>query len=142
MNPDELIKKPLFFKIRLILLALLVLIFIFPLLKQIDFSNFLIHPIEKTDLDWYSNNVDCIKKYLPDFGTYGFAFAGPTEDSTLMTAYQLQNLFVPIVLDFNKPQDYEYTIWYLPDLEYLNSFEFNSKDIIVNCDDRLFLITN
>ena len=113
--------------IKLTLIIILVLLFIFPFLQEIKFENFLNHSIEKTDLDWQSNSVSCIKTSLSEIDVIGFS-----GEPILMTKYQLQNLFVPIVLDSIEPWKYEFTLIYNPDHEMLLHEFFNERQIVAN----------
>ena len=109
------------------MIIILVLLFIFPFLQEIKFENFLNHSIEKTDLDWQSNSVSCIKTSLSEIDVIGFS-----GEPILMTKYQLQNLFVPIVLDSIEPWKYEFTLIYNPDHEMLLHEFFNERQIVAN----------
>jgi hypothetical protein len=126
--------------IKFILIIILFSIFIFPILQEIEFVGFLNHPIEKTDLDWQINSVNCIKSSLSEVNVVGLLASNNSGESILMTEYQLQNLFVPIVLDFYEPWNHEFTVIYYQDPEKIMAEDFSERKIIAKCDDHLILV--
>ncbi len=135
-------KKSSYKLIKLSLIIILLIILVYPYIIEISVKNFLNHPTEKSDLDWLANSVNCIKSSLQEPPTVGFFAYSISGDSLLMKEYQLQNLFVPIVLDFNDPGKYENLVIYTSDPEFIWTDEFKGRQLKVKCDNLLVLVQN
>ncbi len=95
------------------------IVLIYPFIRETDFERFLNHPIEKTDLDWKKQSVDCMKKNLPETEVFGLKVIGTIDpNAVMMTEFQLQYLFAPIILDKYDPWKYDFTIVYLLDFKF------------------------
>ena len=135
-------KKSTYKIIKLSLIIILLIILFFPYINEISVKNFLNHPTEKSDLDWLANSVNCIKSSLPETQIVGFFASSISGEPLLMKEYQLQNLFVPIVLDFNDPGKYENLVIYTSDPEFIWTDEFKGRQLKVKCDNLLVLVQN
>lgn len=128
-------------KLKLVLIFILLVAFIYPFIRETDFERFLNHPIEKTDLDWKKQSVDCMKNKLPETEVFGLKVIGNIDPSAvMMTEFQLQYLFAPIILDKYDPWEYDFTIVYLLDSDVLLSDEINERQVKAECNEKILLV--
>ena len=128
-------------KIKLILIFLLLVVLVYPFIRDTNFSKFLSHPIERTDLDWKKNAVDCMKANLPEADVFGLKVIGNVDLAAITRAeFQLQYNFAPIILDIYDPWKHDFTIIYLFDSGILLTNEINGRQVKAVCDEKLMLV--
>ena len=130
-------------KMRLVLIILVLATFIYPFIRETDFERFLNHPIEKTDLDWKKNTVDCMKANLPETDVFGLKVIGIDDSAAITRAeFQLQFNFAPVILDIYDPWNHDFTIVYLFDYGDLLTNELSGRHVMAVCDEKLILVEN